>query len=190
MTPRRIAAVLAVAVAVAVLGACGGDDDDGGDGPDAAAQRYVDSLIAGFTAGEDEAPQLTPAQAECVAPRWIDVVGTTRLTDAGVAPEDLGVGGNGELAELGLSGDEGNELYDAFADCGVDLEQAFIEGIAMSGGLPDDVVDCLDEQFGDDTLRRIMVTTITKGEAALAEDQELTDSLLAALAACPGATGG
>ena len=100
-----------------------------------------------------------------------------------------GSSGNGELSELGLSEDEGNELYDAFADCGVDLQQAFIEGIAVSGDLPEDVVDCLDEQFDDDTLRQIMVTTITKGEEALAEDQELTDSLLAALAECPGATG-
>ena len=88
-----------------------------------------------------------------------------------------------------MSEDDGNELYDAFGDCGVDLEQAFVDGIAMSGDLSDDTVACLGEQFDDDTLRKIMVTTITKGEAALADDQELTDSLLSAFSACPGATG-
>ena len=37
--------------------------------------------------------------------------------------------------------------------------------------------------------RPIMVVTITEGEDALAEDQELTDSLLAVFAECPGSMG-
>jgi hypothetical protein len=188
---NRCRAAALLAATVVVIAACGGDDDATVAGTDAAAaQPYVDSLIAGFTAGGDEDPQLTQAQAECVAPAWVGTIGAGRLADAGIAPDDLGPSGNSELVQLGLSEDEGNALYDAFAECDVDLQQAFIDGIATSGGLPAEVVDCLDEQFGEDTLRRIMVTTITRGEAALAEDQELTQALLAALAACPGATGG
>jgi hypothetical protein len=194
VTRTRIAALLGATVLV--LGACSsGDDDAGTDGTvtrgsaPAGAQPYIDSLVAGFTTGEDEDLQLTQEQAECVAPRWIDTIGVDRITEAGIAPEDIGADGNSELSELGLSEDEGNELYQAFGTCGVDLEQAFVDGIAMSGDLPPDVAACLEEQFDDDTLQRIMVITITKGEDALAEDQELTDSLLAVFAACPGSMG-
>ena len=194
MTRTRMAARLAVAVLV--LGACG-DDDDGAtsDGTvtqgsvPAESQPYVESLVAGFTSGDDEDLQLTQEQAECVAPRWVDTIGVDRITDAGIAPEDIGADGNSELSELGLSEDEGNELYDAFGDCDVDLQQAFVDGIAASGELPDDVAACLEEHFDEDTLRQIMVVTITEGEDALAEDQELTESLLAVFAECPGSMG-
>ena len=194
MTRTPIAALFGVALLV--LGACGGDDDAGssdgtvtpGSAP-AEAQPYIDSLAAGFTTGEDEDLQLTQEQADCVAPRWVDTIGMERITDAGIAPEDIGAEGNSELSELGLSEDEGNELYEAFGTCGVDLQQAFVDGIAASGDLPEDVAACLDEHFDADTLQQIMVVTITKGEDALAEDQELTDSLLAVFAECPGSMG-
>ena len=193
MTRTRIAALFGAALLV--LGACGGDDDDSSDGTvtqgsaPAEAEPYIESLVAGFTTGEDEDLQLTQEQAECVAPRWIETIGVERITEAGIAPEDIGADGNSELSELGLSEDEGNELYEAFGTCGVDLQQAFVDGIAASGDLPEDVAACLDEHFDDDTLQQIMVVTITKGEDALAEDQELTDSLLAVFAECPGSMG-
>jgi hypothetical protein len=193
VTRTRIAALLGAAVLV--LGACSGDDDAASEGTvttgsaPAEAEPYIDSLVAGFTTGEDEDLQLTQEQAECVAPRWVNTIGMERITEAGIAPEDIGADGNSELSELGLSEAEGNELFDAFGACDVDLQQAFVDGIAASGDLPEDVSACLDEHFDADTLRRIMVITITKGEDALSEDQELTDALLAVFAECPGATG-
>ena len=183
----RTALLVGLAV-VLVLPACGDDDEArGGDEVTSDEQPYVDSLVESFTSGDEDDLQLSEEQAECVAPLWMDTIGMDRIQEARLAPDDIGAQGEGELAELGLSEAEGAELYDAFGDCGVDFVQVFVEGLGASGDLPLHTVACLGEQFDDDVLRRIMVTTITQGEEALEDSAELTDLLMTAFRACPGA---
>jgi len=185
---RRMVVVLAAGVLA--LTACGGDDDDdaGGD-VSAEAQPYVDAMVASSQQQEEGELSLSPEQAECVAPKWIDTIGVERLEEAGMTPEDLSEDGMDDLDTLELSEDDGAELYDAFGTCDVDVKDLFLESLASDSDLTDEDRACLDENFGDDLLKRIMITSLTQGDDALDEDQELTGELFAVFAECPGAAG-
>ena len=51
-------------------------------------------------------------------PAWVETIGTDRLAEAGIEPEDFSSEEDVELSTIGLSEDDGNEMYDAFDACG------------------------------------------------------------------------
>jgi len=187
---RRLA-LLCGAAAIVLAAGCGDDDDDagGGDGEvSEEAQPYVDAMVEGMvSADEDEDLQLDQEQAECLAPRWVDTIGVDRLEEAGLEPEDFATDGDPDLSSLGLSEDEGGELYDAFGACDIDLKAEFIRSLTADQDLSDEDADCLSDAFSDDFLRRIMVTSLVAGDDALDDNEELTSELLSVFSECPGA---
>ena len=151
-------------------------------------QPYVDALVASFTSGEDEDFQLTEEQAECVAPSWIDTIGMERIEEAGVEPEDIGGDGGSELADLGLSEAEGNELYDAFGACDVDIKQAFIDGIAaVRRPRPTRTARASTRSSTTTRCARSWSSRSPRARKRWQNDEELTSVLLGAFAECPDA---
>jgi hypothetical protein len=190
---RRIAVMLTAGVlGLTGLVACGGDDDDdagggGGDDVSEAEQPYVDAMIENFRSGDADELTLTDEQAECVGPKWIDTIGVERLEEAGLEPSDIASDSESDISELGLSEDEGGELYDAFGACDVDLQALFIDSLAADEDLTDEDRQCLVDNFDEDFLRRILVLTLTQGDDALEGDEELTGELFDVFSECPGA---
>ena len=180
--------VLVIGALALALGACG-DDDDGGSEVSEAEQPYVDALIesaAEESDDEDDEFDLDEEQAECVAPAWVGIIGADRLEEAGVEPDELPED-DFDFSTLGLTQEDGEAMYDALGECGVEVRDAFIAGLAEDESLSDEDRQCVDEAFDEDLLRRIIVTGFVEGEEALDQDEELMGEVFAVFAECPGA---
>jgi hypothetical protein len=210
---RTLAMLIAVLGVVAA--GCGDDDDDaGGDdvevsepesegteapvapattgasastagqaSPD--AQAYVDAMIESFDNSDPEELQINRGQAQCLAPRWVETIGPDRLAEAGIQPREF-ADDDVDLSTVGLTEEDGGEMYDAFAACDVDVKGLFVESLATEQDLSPRDAQCLEGAFEEDLLRRIMITTFVEGEEALDQDEELSGELIGVFAECPG----
>jgi hypothetical protein len=212
----RIAIGLVALLGLTALAACGDDDDSteattaattatvetsttgstatttgatSGSVGDASEEDYVAAVAATFTQGGEDDLQLTDEQADCVAPKWIDTIGVDRLKDKGISPDDIGDDADdADISDLGLSEDEGGELYDAFAACDVDIRQQFVDSLAADEDVSEEAAACLDNAIDSDLLRRLIVTTLTQGDEALDEDTDLVNDFNSAVAPCQPTT--
>jgi hypothetical protein len=202
---RTLALVVAGAAALMVVG-CGDDDDaaesqatttasgaadsqaatTASDAADPDAQAYVDAMIESFDDSDPDELQIDREQAQCLAPRWVEAIGPDRLAEAGIEPEDFSSDQDVDLSTTGMSEDDANEMYDAFAACGIEVKTLFVESMATDRDLSEEDARCLQEAFPDDLLRRILVTTFVEGEEALDQDEELTGEMFGVFAECPG----
>jgi len=147
--------------------------------PSSDPQDYVDALVANFE-GEAGEQVFEPGQVECLAERFVDVVGIDELQAAGVSPDEFAEGDGSEFPpELGVDEDKANELYDQFAACEMDLGEVFTKIFASEGeDLTAKQQACLDEVFTDENLRASFVADF------LGEDLE--DDPLDEAGACIG----
>jgi hypothetical protein len=187
--PRTLALLIAGAAVVLAAG-CGDDDDDDAGGDDVEvseeAQPYVDAMIESFDNSDPEELQINREQAQCVAPRWVETIGPDRLAEAGIEPRDFAEEGDVDLTTVGLSDEDGGEMYDAFGACDIDVKNLFVESMTTEQELSEEDAACLRDAFPDDLLRRIMITTFVEGEDALDQDEELSGDLFGVFAECPG----
>ena len=150
MTRKFVAAVSAV---MALMAGCGGDDDGDAASDDVSEQArpYVDALVESAENSDSDVP-FEAGQAECLAPRWVEILDPARLEEAGITPEELADGD--AMGELDLTEEDGGALYDAMVECGVDLREQVIDDIAADSDLSEEDRTCLEEQFDDEFLRR------------------------------------
>jgi hypothetical protein len=202
-------ALMFTGLAMAVLAGCG-DDDDGGatattrasatttatstggtatgttvSAADATEDDYLAAIVRSLSEGPPGEVRTTPEQAECMAPKWLGTVGVERLKAHDIAPSMIGDDNSDDgsaLADLGLTEAEGNALYDAFGDCGVDLRHEFVQ--SMTAELNASAAACVGEAMTDDLLRRLMVASIVQGDGALDTNEELAADFSSALAPC------
>ncbi len=163
-------------------------DDTGDDSGDASGDYteddYVTAMIASFDSQDSAELAIDREQAECVAPKWIDILGVDRLQENGITPDDIDSENDMELTDLGLSQDEGNAMYDTFGACDVDVAELFIKGLSTDTPLSNEQSECLSAAFDDDLLRTIMVTTLVEGDEALTDDEDVSGAVFAALGEC------
>jgi hypothetical protein len=163
-----------------------GGSSSGGDASSATEADYLAAIESQFTQGGTDSLQMTDEQAGCVAPKWLDVIGVDKLKEKGITPEDVKSDtDNEQLATVGLTEAEGDKLYDAYGECDVDVREQFIKSIASSTEASE---DCLADALSEDLLRRIFVTSVTKGQAGLDADEELTNDIFSALGKCAPTT--
>lgn len=179
---RKLAPAVLSGLLLLGAAACG-DDEDGGGGGDLPAeeQEYVDAAMAEYDA--EEAEPLTEDDARCIVVSMVDALGVERLEEIGLTPESF-ADDSDEPFPSGLEEDEANQVVDGFEGC-FDMSQLFLDEMAADESLPPEARECLAEAFDEDFTRRIFVTMLTKGEAALEEDEELTSELFAAISQCP-----
>lgn len=126
--------------------------------PSSDPQDYVDALVAEFE--EDGGDQIFESgQVECLAERFVDVVGIDELQAAGVSPDEFAEGDGSEFpAELGVDEDKANELYDQFAACEIDLRELLTKVFTSEGNeITAEQQACLDKVFTDENLRATVV---------------------------------
>ena len=73
-----------------------------------------------------------------------------RLEEAGITPEDFGDDSDMDFSAIGLSEDEGNEIYDAFESCDVDIREEFLNSLNAEQSLSDEDRQCLEGAFDED----------------------------------------
>ena len=215
MRIRGALAIATVGLLTLSAAACGDDDDNGGDaatttaaasatttaasgstsgtsGGDASSATeddYLAAIEAQFTATGDNGLELSDEQAKCVAPKWLDVITVDRLKEKAITPDDVRSDtDNTKLATIGLSEDDANTMYAAFGDCDVDVQAKVAESIVTSLEAPADVEECVKDALPADLVERIFVVSITKGDAGLDADPDLTNDLFASLEKCAPTT--
>jgi len=176
----RAPGVLAIVGLLAVT-ACGDDDGGGGGEASSADQEYIDEAVSTFDP-EDDAP-LTEADARCLASSVVETVGSERLREIGVEPEDFS-GGQQDFP-AGITEGQANDIVDSTEGC-LDLQKLFVDSLSQDSDLDPAAVDCLSEQFDSDFLRRLFVSIFTGDTAALEADSDLSNELFAMLGECPG----
>lgn len=178
---RSITTIAVVAVLSLVAAACGGDD--GGTAVSADAKPYVDAMKTAMSEsqGEDDI-EFTESQIDCLAPRWVNVIGVERLESNDITPEDLAEQAQMEFGEMGLTEKDGEALYDAFGACDVNIRELMLASLAEDD-VPVAGQACFEEIFTEENTRTLMVATLVQGDDALEEDPELAP-LMGSLMGC------
>lgn len=142
----------------------GGAVDVGSDG-----EAYVSAMVESMQADEDF--PLSDEQAECFSSRFVDTIGVDRLQEAGVTPEQMASDDESmEFTELDLSLDEGNELYDHFGDCGIDLHEIMMSSMSEDEDMTPEMQACMEAVLTEENLRAFMVIGMTEGDDAIETD--------------------
>lgn len=141
-------------------------DDSGSD--DGERQAYVDALVA--TADQGVAQDFPGLDIECAAGEVVDAIGVDNMA---LSPDEIEADEDYEFADLadgGLSEEQGGAIYDGFADCGVDWRQLFDDQLATEG-LTDSQLACVDDAVDDEMIRDLFVGELIM-DAELAADAE------------------
>ncbi|MCU1373679.1 MAG: hypothetical protein JWO68_965 [Actinomycetia bacterium] len=104
----------------------------------------------------------TPAQATCIAERFIDVIGLDTLQSSGVTPEQFGQGsGDAFAGSLDIDEPTARELFDQFGECDLDLAAASFEQFTSEGPpLDAEGRACVQQAITNDRLREAFVDTL------------------------------
>ena len=109
------------------------------------------------------------------------------MHENGITPDQISSDTDNEkLSTLGLSEADGNKMYDAFGECDVDVQRRVRQEHRQQHSEVSE--DCINDALSDDLLRRLFVTSVTKGEAGLDADEALTNDIFAALGKCAPTT--
>lgn len=173
-TPSALAAI--GATAVLTLAACG--DDGGG-----AAGPYVDALVADFESGGDF--PFETADARCLAEGYIDTVGVDELEAKDITPEELAATDDPAALGLEFGEAEANGFADTIAGCDLSVGELVLAGARTTGAeIPDDLVDCIDENVDQEAFYDFIADSIIDPEAVSEEAAVAPFSEVAG--ACPG----
>ncbi|MET0460256.1 MAG: hypothetical protein ABW195_13475 [Ilumatobacteraceae bacterium] len=188
------------------VSSCGGDDDDGADvttpvtaaetatsAADSGADTVTDASAGGAAVGDEQAyadafsesllqdgddVDITQEQADCIGAEFVDVIGVERLQETGVAPADVASGNDLDFSELGLDEDDGNDLYDAFGSCDVDLRETLVAALASDDSMTEETRQCLEDGFTDDVVREFVVSAMVEGDAGSTSFNEIASACL------------
>lgn len=162
------------------------DQPDPAPVPEGDEQAYVATLTDAFAAeGNTELP-LDREQAECVAPRWVDAIGTERFAEAGVTPEDLTVGTDGDDGYFDLIDDLGDAetaeaLVGAFAACDIDLTRLVGGLLVDQSGSDPAQVDCFVDAMPAGALEASLSSALDGDDAT---ESSIDDEVEAAAREC------
>lgn len=152
----RVRTVVPALVVVLAASACGGDSEE----------DYSSAMASGLSSAKTQ--PLSDPKAECVADEFVERMGESRLSEAG-DPTDLEIAARSmTFEEWDLSEPEGNELFDDFMDCGADLRGWVLDALGEEQlGLPQPLMDCLEEALGEGELRDFFVPLLRSGQPDL-----------------------
>lgn len=170
---RRLTPFVLAAVVPLMLTACGG-----GEGESDEAKPYVDAMSSSMAEGDSP---MDEEQSRCFSEGFVDEVGIDKVKEQGTPEEFASGAGELDFTKLDLSEDQGNNIYDNFDECGVDLREAMLSELNADDTIPAESKDCVEDAISEDALRDFFVTSMVDGEEANAGGGELMNSLMACM---------
>jgi hypothetical protein len=128
-------------------------------------QTYADAVVDSFEAEDGDHGAFFPdADVECMAVRWVALIGEDALVAGGMSPEGFG---NDGPAEMGIDRATAEEMVRILEGCGGDLEvfyEAFAAGYTGSddedpGDAAAELLECMREAVPVADLREAMITS-------------------------------
>jgi hypothetical protein len=172
----------ALALMIVTVGAACSDDDAGGAADSPERDRYVEALAGSLDDGD-----LDEAERDCFASSLVDTVGVDELSDK-VQPEDIDADFTPTDVGITIDDDQGGDFYDRLNEC-VDVQALFLESLSAGQELPEETVQCLEDNIDEDLIEQIIVTSFTQGDAA-AQDPEIAEAMSTVTTECAPAAGG
>ncbi len=168
----RIARALLIAPAALLLVACGGSEssEDLPEGADA----YVTAIATSMTAGAEESA-ISDEQAQCISEGMVRVIGYENIKKAGTPEEYEKAEASLDFGDLELTQEQGEEMYDGFGECGVDVQQMMLDELQNVDSLPAEAVACVEGVITDEAVREFYVAMMI-GDSSAA-DAELTTGM-------------
>lgn len=170
-----------MAAGAILLGACGGDDDDGS-ASGGQGDEYVDAVAASMS--EDEETPLDAERANCAATAIVDVVGVDTLTDADISPDELGEADSLRSLDVELPDDVNERLGEALGQCDLaaELEGVMVASFSDEFGseLPEEAAACLRDNMDDQALVDAMAAAFVDGSG-----EQVQEALTPAIGQCP-----
>ena len=137
-----------------------------------AAGPYVEAMKRSMQASNEEDGDfvLTDGQIDCMAPRFIGIIGVDRLKENGVTPADIENDKAMDFSDFGMTEKDGNDLYDSFGACDINLREMMLTSMAADEDMTPEMQKCMEDVFTDENLRRFMVSSMVEGDAAMEND--------------------
>jgi hypothetical protein len=136
-----------------------------------------------MTDDPSEAP-LDEASADCIATAIVDVIGTDRLTEAEITPEQLADADSVAALDIEVPDDTTSRLADGIADCGVG--QAVSDVLVgqfsseIGGELPEDAAGCIEDAVDEQSAAQALAATFVDGT-----DDSIQSLMVSAVGECP-----
>ena len=154
---------------------------DGGGGKvtvSPAAAPYVKALADNLARAANDDLPMTRAQADCLAPRWVDTIGVDRFKAAGVTPEDItNDDKTADFGEFTLSESEAEVMYDAFGQCEVNLREMMLKSMGGDAETPEAVRKCMEGVLTDEAIKKLMIMGLTQGDKATSDPNDMPPEL-------------
>jgi hypothetical protein len=174
---RLILPAAALLLSSPFLAACGGSE-----GESKEAKPYVDAMVASMT--EDEDAPFNEEEARCFSEKMIDVVGLKKFEDAGT-PEEFKSGDDSlDFESLKLDRKQGEEIYDNFDKCGVDMRDELLKEMSADEEYDAETKKCLEEGLTDDVVKDFFVSTMVEGEDSLDSEDGPGAELMSTMMEC------
>lgn len=154
----------------------------GGSDPDEDA--YVEAMIESLAKGSDADLAISPDQAACIGPEWVDRIGVQEMSDAGIAPDDLLDGDVTEQLKDVIDRTLAEDLVGVMSDCGFDAEQVIIDGIVKGADLSPEEADCFVGRLPDGFGEQLLIVGLDGGTGGLDADPDLGDAIRDTATAC------
>lgn len=162
--PIRTRALL-LAPAALLLVACGSGSD--GDSLPEGADEYVSAIATSMTSGVEEAP-MSDDEAKCVAEGMVRVIGFEHIEKAGTPEEYEKAEAALNFGDLELTRAQGEEMYDGFGECGVDVRGMMLAELKNVDTVPEESVACVEGVITEEAVREFYVGMMI-GDDAVAE---------------------
>lgn len=136
-----------------------GETTTGGGTASGSEDEYTKALAKEFTSGNESGGDLvfSQKQAECVAPRWVKIIGVDKFKEKDVAPSDL-ENTQFNFTKLGLTKDQATEMIDGVGSCKVNLYQKLLD--VLGKNLDSTQQKCLKQNLGPATARQVLVEAL------------------------------
>ena len=120
---------------------------------------YVKAMVAMISQSTGlEGDDATKA-SECLAPKWVDIIGVAGFAKAGVRPEDFATMGGG-LEQLGLTRTQAEKMVAGFDQCKIDLRAATLGQMSSQSGMSDEIAACLDKAITKELVEQGLVASL------------------------------
>lgn len=145
----------------------------------AEAAPYVKAMAASISKSQDDGDlQMTPEQADCIAPRWVNTIGVDRFKEAGITPEAIEQDDKPtDFEEFTLTKPEAEVMYDAFGQCNVNLRELMLESLAGDAEVPEAVRTCMEGVLTEKAIKKLMILGLTEGDTTVDNPNDMPPEL-------------